>query len=133
MRVTHGCIRMFPEDIEYLFGKVAVNTPVRIINEPVKIGWDGDQLVMEVHRTLEVAEPQQEEGDIEHAAETTDEAPPAPRDPMTMLTEQFVVATDERSGELDWTLAEQMLTDASGIPVTIGQAIKNAATSAASH
>ena len=47
MRVTHGCIRMFPEDIEYLFGKVAVNTPVRIINEPVKIGWDGDQLVME--------------------------------------------------------------------------------------
>ena len=41
MRVTHGCIRMFPEDIEYLFARVAVNAPVRIVNEPVKIGWDG--------------------------------------------------------------------------------------------
>ena len=35
MRVTHGCLRMIPEDIRYLFEYVAVNTPVRIINEPV--------------------------------------------------------------------------------------------------
>ena len=39
MRVTHGCIRMFPEDIGFLFNLVAVNTPVRIINQPVKVGW----------------------------------------------------------------------------------------------
>ena len=55
MRVTHGCIRMFPEDIRFLFEQVSVDTPVRIINEPVKVGWNGDELVMEVHRTLEVA------------------------------------------------------------------------------
>ena len=48
MRVTHGCIRMFPEDIDYLFGRVGVDTAVRIINEPVKVGWDGDELVVEV-------------------------------------------------------------------------------------
>ena len=52
MRVTHGCIRMFPEDIEHLFEKIDVRTPVRIINEPVKIGWFGDELVMEVHPVL---------------------------------------------------------------------------------
>ena len=55
MRVTHGCLRMFPEDIRYLFDHVAVNTPVRIINNPVKIGWHGDELVLESHPILESA------------------------------------------------------------------------------
>ena len=57
MRVTHGCIRMFPEDIRFLFEKLPVNTRVQIINEPVKVGWDGDLLVVEVHKTLESAPP----------------------------------------------------------------------------
>ena len=53
MRVTHGCIRMFPEDIEFLFDKVPVNTRVRILNEPIKVGWNGDEILMEVHPVLE--------------------------------------------------------------------------------
>src|SRR3954466_15345937 len=36
MAITHGCIRMYPEDIEALFPKVPVGTPVWLINEPVK-------------------------------------------------------------------------------------------------
>ena len=43
MRVSHGCIRMFPEDIEYLFDRVDISTKVRIINEPLKFGWSGDE------------------------------------------------------------------------------------------
>lgn len=35
-RVSAGCIRMFPEDIEYLFHMVSVGTPVRIINATIK-------------------------------------------------------------------------------------------------
>ena len=42
MRVSHGCVRMFPEDIEFLFEHIGVRTSVRIINAPVKIGWQGD-------------------------------------------------------------------------------------------
>jgi L,D-transpeptidase ErfK/SrfK len=49
MQVTHGCIRMYPEDLEQLFGKVAVNTPVTIVNQPFKVGWLGDDLYLEVH------------------------------------------------------------------------------------
>lgn len=64
MRVTHGCIRMFPEDIEYLFERIDVRTPVRIINEPVKIGWFGDELVMEVHPVLAAAAPVDENIDV---------------------------------------------------------------------
>ena len=53
MRVTHGCIRMYPEDIERLFPQVPVGTPVNIVDQPVKVGWLGDTLFMEVHPPLE--------------------------------------------------------------------------------
>lgn len=136
MRVTHGCIRMFPEDIEFLFERVGVNTTVRIMNEPVKLGWDGDRLLMEVHRTLEAAPVEMEE---EQAAVAIDAlAEPALVEPpmtsrLTALTKTFVDATAARSGELDWEFAERLLERADGIPVAVGNAIKNAATSAASE
>src|SRR5690606_25855134 len=53
MRVTHGCVRMYPEDIESLFERVPVNTPVRIVNEPVKAGWFAGSLYLEAHPVLE--------------------------------------------------------------------------------
>lgn len=134
MRVTHGCIRMFPEDIQFLFDQVAVDTPVRIINEPVKLGWDGDQLLMEVHRTLEAAPvvPDDEQAAIaiDAGAEPMLVEPPM-QSRLTALTVQFVAATDTRAGELDWEFAERLLARADGIPVAVGNAIKNAATSAA--
>ncbi len=50
---THGCIRMYPEDIELLFKKVRVGTMVQVIDQPVKIGWFGDNLYIEVALTQE--------------------------------------------------------------------------------
>ncbi len=47
--VTHGCIRLYPEHMEQLFQQVAVNTPVEIIYEPVKVGFKGGEIYMEVH------------------------------------------------------------------------------------
>ena len=52
MRVTHGCIRMYPEDIEELFRFVAVNTPVTFVDQPVKAGWQDAKLFLEVHAPL---------------------------------------------------------------------------------
>lgn len=59
MRVTHGCIRMYPEDIEELFSKVAVGTPVFIVNLPVKIGIGDGELYLEVHRPVDEEERQE--------------------------------------------------------------------------
>jgi len=53
MRVTHGCIRLYPEDIEALFESVQVGTPVEFVNQPVKVGWGREGLFMEVHPLLE--------------------------------------------------------------------------------
>jgi len=57
MRVTHGCIRMYPEDIEGLFGDIAVGTPVQLVNQPIKLGWLAGALFLELHPPLEEDEP----------------------------------------------------------------------------
>lgn len=126
MRVSHGCVRMFPEDIEFLFDRVNTRTKVRIINAPIKFGWNGDELVMEVHPLLQEATA---EFDDELAADEV----PAVRDRLTTVTELFIVATGTRNGALDWHLAEEVVDRSDGIPVAVGQGIKNAATSAASN
>ncbi len=53
MRVTHGCVRMYPEDIEHLFGMVPVGTAVRLVDQPVKVGRFNGELFVESHEPLE--------------------------------------------------------------------------------
>ena len=52
MEVSHGCVRLYPEDIERLFNKVKIGTPGQFIYQPVKYGWRGDALYVEVHEDL---------------------------------------------------------------------------------
>lgn len=52
MRSSHGCIRLYPEDIEALFSRVPRGTAVRIVNQPVLAGWRDGQLYLEVHPPL---------------------------------------------------------------------------------
>jgi len=137
MRVSHGCVRMFPEDIEFLFKHISVDTPVRIINAPVKIGWDGEVLVAEIHPLLETPQPLVEQSlqhveEMDADIEVPEVATPS-KEPLTQVTEQFITATSERAGQLDWDLVERLVERSNGIPEPVGQSIKNAAASAASQ
>ena len=49
MKVSHGCIRLYPEDIEVLYELVDKGERVEIIDQPVKSGWFGGVLYIEVH------------------------------------------------------------------------------------
>ena len=49
MKVSHGCIRLYPEDIETLYELVSQGERVQIIDQPVKSGWYGGVLYLEVH------------------------------------------------------------------------------------
>lgn len=53
MQITHGCVRMYPEDIEQLFHMVDVGTPVHIVKQPIKVGWLDNVLYVESHPDLE--------------------------------------------------------------------------------
>ncbi|MGJ0431601.1 L,D-transpeptidase family protein [Methylobacter sp.] len=53
MQITHGCVRMYPEDIEQLYYMVPVGTPVYIVKQPIKVGWLDNKLYIEAHPDLE--------------------------------------------------------------------------------
>ena len=97
MPVTHGCIRMFPEDIEQFFRMVSVNTPVRIVHQASKAGWLGDVLYAEVHPPLE--------GNSDPDAHS-----------LTNITRMLVSATRDRPARIDWSMAEEIFRKASGVP-----------------
>jgi L,D-transpeptidase ErfK/SrfK len=97
MPVTHGCIRMFPEDIENVFQQVPVNTAVRILHQPSKMGWLGNNLYLEVHGMLEGQKDPETYG-------------------LTQLTRAVVAATKDRAVQLDWKHAEQVFAKATGVP-----------------
>lgn len=50
-RVSHGCIRLYPEDIPRLFSLVPVGTEVQIVRQPVKVGTRSGRVYVEVHKT----------------------------------------------------------------------------------
>ena len=53
MRVSHGCVRLYPENIELLFDLVAVGEAVLILNEPYQFGQRDGTLFFEAHEPLE--------------------------------------------------------------------------------
>jgi L,D-transpeptidase ErfK/SrfK len=48
MQVSHGCVHLYPENAAYLFPAVPAGTPVRIINQPVLVGYDKHMLYLSV-------------------------------------------------------------------------------------
>lgn len=110
MRVTHGCIRMYPEDIEGLFADIAVNTPVHIVNQPIKLGWMAGGLFVELHPPLDEDLPQYEnflqrvlDAVAEKLAEEKDNA----------------ALNDSRRVTLDGAALRRAVEEKSGIPVLI--------------
>ncbi len=100
MRVTHGCIRMYPEDIEVFFQIVPINTPVQIINHPVKVGWKANTLFMEVHPQMD--EDQAQNINLAHLA-----------------YEMIIDAIEGKDAILDIPTIKKALKEKSGMPLPI--------------
>jgi L,D-transpeptidase ErfK/SrfK len=107
MQVTHGCMRLYPEDIEALYGMVPIGTPVTIVNQPYKWGWVDGELLIEVHPPLQ---------------EDATEAPS-----LTDLTRLIVEATATEPLAIDWIGAERTWREARGIPTPVSVAGSRAA------
>ena len=97
MQVTHGCIRMYPENIAEFYKMVPVNTPVRLIDQPYRMGWHGEDLYIEVHAPLEGQDP------VEARS-------------LTNITRLLVSATQNRTVVIDWAKAERAFIQATGVP-----------------
>jgi L,D-transpeptidase ErfK/SrfK len=105
-RDSRGCIRMYPEDIQKLFGEVKVGTKVTMVNQPVKFAWIDQRLFMEVHPT-----PQQaDQLEMENVDDFEDPAG---------LTKTILAVAANAADRLDWAAIRQAAKDRNGIPVAI--------------
>jgi L,D-transpeptidase ErfK/SrfK len=106
-RSSHGCIRLYPEDVETLFYLVKEGTKVTIIDKPYSIGWRGEKLYLKVNPTQEQADVISEEY----------KAPP-PIDMPEIYTAVKKVANGE---PVNWYAVEQAMSKQSGVPVLIAE------------
>ncbi len=53
LRGSHGCMRLYPEDIARIYEEVPVGTQVTVVNQPYLFGWHGDTLYMQTYPVLE--------------------------------------------------------------------------------
>lgn len=100
MRVTHGCVRMYPEDIEEFFSIVPVQTMVQIVNQPIKLGWQNKTLFLEVHPLLD-----------EDLGEN--------QDLQCIAYKMILDAIESKDAILDIKTIKKALEEKSGIPVPI--------------
>ena len=52
MQVSHGCIRLYPEDVEGLFPLIPVGTPGEFVYQPVKVGLHHGEVYVEVTQDI---------------------------------------------------------------------------------
>jgi len=102
MRISHGCIRLYPEHIEKLFEVVKLGTPVHIVNQPYKVGQRDGKIFLEAHPFLE------EDADLF-------------KDNLTSVVKMLIAVTAEHTYEVDWVLAKQVINEFKGVPVEIGK------------
>ena len=101
LAVTHGCIRMYPDDVAALFPLIPVGTPVRLINEPIKVAWVDGELLLEAHPPVD-AEGQSFEPNIDQFAEL------------------LRAAVGNRIVAIHWDYAREVLQKADGVIATVG-------------
>jgi L,D-transpeptidase ErfK/SrfK len=104
---SRGCVRLYPRDIAGLYARVAPGTKVRVVNEPVKVGWVGGQLYLEVNpdaaQSLELDET---------GKSSVTRAPAGLRALVTR-------AAGPDAGRLDWARIERVALRRSGVPAPI--------------
>jgi L,D-transpeptidase ErfK/SrfK len=96
MQVSHGCVRLYPEDIEDLFPQVPVGVAGEFTYQTVKVGQRGGQVYVEAHEDI------------------YGKTPAIFRETMTVLQRRGVTAIDPGK-------VERGLDEAGGIPFPVGR------------
>jgi L,D-transpeptidase ErfK/SrfK len=101
MAVTHGCIRMYPEDVAAIFPTVPVGTKVYLINVPLKVAFVDGDLLLEAHPPVD--------------------AQGQSVDPVLSKFEELLnEVLGNTPTAVNWDIAVDTLKKADGIPVLVG-------------
>ncbi len=105
LRSSHGCIRLYPEDIEQLYEQVPIGTQVRVVNQPFAFGWLDGQLYMQPFDVLE--------------DDTRDWARAQRKLLSSSLAARLQQQLKAHHKKVDWTLVSGLARNPRGVPVPI--------------
>jgi L,D-transpeptidase ErfK/SrfK len=103
MRTSHGCFRMYNDNVLELAKLVPVGTSVRIINEPYKFGVSAGRAYLEAHTPLDA------------------EGHPSGQDKHSVVVNALVKREDLASHlRVNWDVVRDVVSAEDGLPVEIG-------------
>jgi len=105
LRSSHGCIRLFPEDVELLYELVKPGEKVTVVNQPFVFGWQGDVLHLQAFDVLE-----DDPRDWRNATK---------RLLSRNLADKIERRLRERREQVDWEAVQRLAHDPHGVPVPI--------------
>ncbi len=108
-RISSGCIRLYPEDIIDLFASVPLNTPVTVVDQPVKLGWIGGDLYLEAHTTQSQSDGLEVDGRFD------------PIVPSGILSQVQAFADAGGGDEIDWAVVLAAVKERRGYPVRVSR------------
>lgn len=105
LRSSHGCIRLYPEDIASLFELTPIGTPVRVVNQPFLFGWHDGALHIQAFDVLE-----DDSRDWKKAqAKLLNKA----------MAERIRTELQARKEKIDWEAVARLSHEPRGIPVSV--------------
>jgi L,D-transpeptidase ErfK/SrfK len=106
---SRGCIRLYPDDMKDLYASVEPGTAVRVVNEPVKLGWIAGELYLEVNP------------DADQSLELDETGKPIVAAAPAGLREQVTKAAGAQVERVDWALVERIGQGRKGVPARVTQ------------
>jgi L,D-transpeptidase ErfK/SrfK len=105
-RVSRGCIRLYPEGIETLFGLVETGTPVTVVDQPAKLGWLNGLLHLEIHPSIRQFDRLDADGKF------------AP-EPFPGLDAMIAIVAGGKAALIDWAVVRQAERERRGYPMAL--------------
>ena len=105
LRSSHGCIRLYPEDIEMMYNAVPIGTTVRVVNQPFLFGWHEGHLYVQAYTVFE---------------DDTRNWSKAPKTQlMKSMTPQLQKLLKQSGTEIDWDAVAQVIKTPRGLAVPV--------------
>ena len=100
MQISHGCVQLYPENIEVLFKKTPVGTPVRIIHDPYLVAWHENRLYLEANEPLEKWSRSK-------------------RQLKKQVSKELTKIAKQHNATVDWGRVDRVIDRAEGIPTPV--------------
>jgi L,D-transpeptidase ErfK/SrfK len=112
LRSSHGCIRLYPEDIEQLYNSIPIGTQVRVVNQPYVFALQDGELMLQAYGVLE---------------DDTRSWAKAQRTLMAKaMTPQLQKAVKDGALAIDWDAVNSVTHKPRGLPVRVSKVAEGA-------